>query len=395
MKKTSVCMIAYSEYPSDARIRREAETLAANPHFAVTVIALKEGHRPRTYVMDGVRVREVNLARYRGTRACKYIAAYLAFALRAFYHCSKIFVLENVDVVHVHNMPDFLVFSALLPRLFGKKLVLDIHDSVPETFASKFEMKSAFLFWLLCKEEAISILPSNRVICVNHPQRDTLLRRGVSSGKMYVSMNVPDHKRFFLKSNNNHKAIATNAFNLVYHGTITRRLGLDILIHALAGLVPQIRCIHLHLWGDGELVGEMKGLAATLGIQERVHFYGKIPLPDLPGKLNAMDLGVVSNRRSEAAELMLPVKMMEYIALGIPVVAPRLACIQYYFSEEMVSYYDPGDSQSMQNAILRMYLDEPGRRRQGEQAREFLKRYGWEGQSQDFLNFYSDILQKG
>ena len=100
--------------------------------------------------------------------------------------------------VHVHNLPDFLVLAGLVPRLAGRKVVLDVHDSIPETFATKFSGSST-LWKVLCLEERLSTLLAHRVICVNDPQRDTLVGRGISASKTFVSMNVPDPAIF--KSN--------------------------------------------------------------------------------------------------------------------------------------------------------------------------------------------------
>ena len=76
-----------------------------------------------------------------------------------------------------------------------------------------------------------------------------------------------------------------------------------------------------------------------------------------------MDIGVIGNRRTAAGDLMLPVKMLEYICLDIPVVVPRLKTIEHYFSDDMVAYYEPEDVESLANAIYRLYR-EPGAARQ-------------------------------
>ena len=108
-----------------------------------------------------------------------------------------------------------------------------------------------------------------------------------------------------------------------------------------------------------------------------------------------MDLGIISNRKSIATELMLPVKMMEYIALGIPVVAPRLKAIEYYFDRGMVGYFEPESVDSLAGMILSLYEDASKREKQTEKARVFLERYGWENHQLDLLNLYRQMnLQK-
>ena len=170
-----VCMIVYTKYAIDARVRREAETLASNG-FRVICLTNREGREARRYVLDGVEVQELGVPKYRGKSHAAYIGSYVRFLGAASAACLRLQRRERLDVVHVHNLPDFLVFAALIPRLRGAKVVLDVHDSIPETFASKFSHGN--IRWrALCLEEKLSALVAHRVICVNHPQRDTLVAR--------------------------------------------------------------------------------------------------------------------------------------------------------------------------------------------------------------------------
>jgi glycosyltransferase involved in cell wall biosynthesis len=149
--------------------------------------------------------------------------------------------------------------------------------------------------------------------------------------------------------------------------------------------------LELHLWGRGDCLEVLQDRAEALGIDDRVFFHGMVPVEELSLALVDMDLGVVPNRKSAATDLMLPVKLMEYIALGIPVVAPKLKAIEYYFTDEMVSLFEPENVDAMAEAILRMYRDDLGRKLQSEMAKAFLQEYGWEKQSQDFINYYLGV----
>jgi glycosyltransferase involved in cell wall biosynthesis len=185
-----VCMIAYTQYKYDHRIHREAETLAGQDGYHVSLIVPKEDYIAKIYKEQGVEVRELNMQQYQGKHKRKYIASYVKFMIRAFFVCQKLLWLRQVDIFHIHNMPNFLVFSAVLARLWRKKLILDIHDSVPETYAAKFnENRNKILFWLLCCEEALCCRLVHKIICVNHPQRDVLVNRGINPEKITISMN--------------------------------------------------------------------------------------------------------------------------------------------------------------------------------------------------------------
>ena len=262
-------MIAYTDYLTDARVRREAETLAALPEYKVTFLALKEGISPKTYSVDGVQIIELNINKYRGKGNIKYLISYCRFILLAFLTCNKLFFKRQIHLVHVHNMPDFLIFSAILPRLFQKKVILDIHDSMPETYSTKFAGGSnRLLFKMLCIEEAVCCALANKVICVNHLQRDVLVKRGLDSKKITVSMNVPDHKKFSMKKNGKGVQKSRKGFRLVYHGTLAKRLGVDLAIEAAAMLVDEIPGLELNILGHGDDMQEFVELSRNLGIDE-------------------------------------------------------------------------------------------------------------------------------
>ena len=386
-------MIVYTDYSADTRVRREAETLAAMSQHNVIVLALKESALPRTYDIDGVKVIELTEPKYCGKNKLRYVCSYIKFTALSFFVCTKLFVLRQVDIVHVHNMPDFLVFAGLVPRLFGKKLILDVHDTVPETFMVKFNTSRPMLFKSLCFEESISCALAHKIICVNHVQRDVLVKRGISLEKMHICMNVPDHKRFNSKNTKKTGNRDHSGFRMVYHGTIVKRLGIDLAIEAVARLINEIPALEFHIWGkSGDDLDEFVALSEELGIKDRIYFLSKsVSLENLPSKLLGMDLGVVGNRKNIATELMLPVKMLEYISLGIPVVVPRLKGIEYYFSDEMVCYYEPENVDSMASAILKLYKDKSMRKKQAEKAKAFLDQYGWEKHRMGLIGLYESL----
>lgn len=384
-------MIAYTNYAFDARVRREAETLVAHGYHVVC-LTTSNGRPSRQFSLRGVEVHELGVAKYRGRSPLAYLASYLRFLLSLSVVCVRLLLRGDLDVVHVHNLPDFLVLAGLLPRLAGRKVVLDVHDSVPETFASKFGA-SSFMRWTLCLEERLSALVAHQVICVNHLQRDTLVARGVPYGKTFVSMNVPDPRIFDRAAPRRMRPRGGAEFNLVYHGTMAHRLGVDLIIQAVARLRSRIPRLRLHLWGDGDDLAAFQELARELDLDDCILFAPEgVPIEELPERLAEMDLGVLANRRSAACQLMLPVKLLEYVALRVPAVAPRLRTIQHYFANDMVAYYDAEDVDSMADAIHALYATPDVRSRQAERARGFLREYGWERQGAELVNLYQGLM---
>jgi glycosyltransferase involved in cell wall biosynthesis len=394
--KKHICMIAYTNYASDARVRREAETLASTGEFEVSFLALMEGEFAKSYELENVKIIELNVDKYRGKNKFKHLLSYLKFLFLSFCKCNRLLFSDQLDVVHVHNMPNFLVLAGVLPRLFGKKMILDVHDSTPETYFAKYGKKpNRLIFKILCWEERIFCGMVHKIICVNHVQRDELAKRGIPSQKIAISMNVPDPKWFQTGSvtkDKKHKHNNNNNIKLIYHGTIAKRLGIDLAIRALAKICHADHCIEFYIIGDGDGLDECTELSYYLDLDRYVHFTKRmVPLESLLNILENMNVGIIANRDNLATELMLPVKLLEYVSLDIPAVAPRLKAIEHYFTDDMVSYFEPENVDSLACAILNLCNDENKRKIQAEKAKTFLDRYGWEKHREDLINLYREL----
>jgi glycosyltransferase involved in cell wall biosynthesis len=385
-------MIAYTSYPSDARVRREAETLTATGEYAVTFLTLQEKDTARSYEIENVKIIELNVKKYRGHNKINHLKSYLKFLFLAFCKCGSLFFTRQLDVVHIHNMPNFLVLAGVLPRLFGKKMILDIHDSTPETYFARYgKTANQLLFKILCWEETLCCKFVSKVICVNHVQRDVLVKRGIPSKKITISMNVPDPKWF--RTNGMPKDIKhSKKLKMIYHGTIAKRLGIDLAIRAFAKICRNDSEMEFHILGYGEGIDECMELCRLLDLDDHVYFSKKLlPLESLLDILKDMDVGIVANRENAATELMLPVKLLEYISLNIPVVVPRLRAIEYYFTDEMVSYFEPENVDSLAHAMLTLFNDARKRKTQAEKAKSFLDQYGWDSHKMDLINLYKEL----
>ena len=297
MKK--VLMIAYTDYRYDARIRREAETLSRTNEFQVAILTLMEGERPRCFEMGGVRVIEVKQKKYDGESKLRYILSYLQFFLRCAVISTRVFFKGDADIIHVHNMPDILVFSAMVPRILGCKLILDIHDSMPETYLSKYAGYNSAVFKLLCLEESVSAVMAHRVICVNAIQKEVVAGRGIKPDKITISMNVPDPILFPVLSRSRNGTKTDRAFRMIYHGTIADRLGVDLVVQAMARIAGRVPELQFHIWGKATpALDDIERLGNELNVADRLHVLrGGVPLEKLADELRIMDIGVIGNRK--------------------------------------------------------------------------------------------------
>jgi len=382
MKK--ICMVAYTNYLSDARPRREAETLSRRGD-QVDFVALAEPGRPATETVKGVRLFRVRQQRYRGASGLSYILAYLRFLCTGAMKVGRLFAKERYDIVYVHTMPDLLVLSAFVPKLFGARTVLNIHDMMPELYMSKFGISEKHpLIRFLAFQEQLSIRLADKVICVHDPHRDVLCRRGAPRAKITVLPNVPDPRVFRI---GHAAAPVEDSFRIVYHGTITRRLGLDIAVRAFAKAADSCFGARFEIFGDGDAAGELQVQIADSGVADRIHFTRRMFRVEAIGEMiQGASVGIVPNRRDVATEYMLPVKLLEYVHLGIPVMAPRLMTIQYYFAEDQLAYYEPGDEDELADLILLLYANPRKRADLAKKGAEFAKQLNWETLKEKLYN---------
>ena len=387
MKK--ICMVAYTNYLSDARPRREAETLVRRGD-RVDFIALNEKDRPAVETIQGVRVFRVRQERYRGDGGLSYGFAYLRFLCAATVKLVRLFLRERYDVVYLHTMPDLIVLVGLIPKLFGARIVLNIHDMMPELYMSKFGISEKHpLIRLLAFQEQFSIRLADKVICVHHPHRDVLCKRGAPLEKITVLPNVPD-PLVFRSEGSAQKTEGT--FRIIYHGTIARRLGLDLAVRAFAMAAKSCPGARFEIFGDGDAGDDLEAQINASGVEDRIDFSRKMfRVESIAQMIQGASVGIIPNRRDVATDYMLPVKLLEYVHLGIPVIAPRLLAIQYYFGEDQVEYYEPGDVDELVDCICRLYAD-PGKREElVRKGAEFAKKFSWDTLKEELYKVVDDV----
>jgi glycosyltransferase involved in cell wall biosynthesis len=169
-------------------------------------------------------------------------------------------------------------------------------------------------------------------------------------------------------------------------------LGIDLAVETVSRLKGEIPGIRFNILGTGKDLDEFVELSREFGVDDCVHFIRKsYPLEKLPALLATMDIGIIPNRKNVTTELMLPVKLLEYVAIGIPVVSARLKTIEHYFSDDMICYFEPESVESMASAILELYRNKKKRQEQVINARKFIERYGWEKHQMELIKLYQNL----
>lgn len=389
-----ILMVAYTNYRRDPRVRREAEALIELGH-EVTFLASRQAGQPDEEIIEGVKVIKLpGLGNHRRSVAV-YLLDYGLFFLLATWHIT----LQPLRyaLIHVNNMPDFLVFSAWLPRLLGRPVIHDVHDLMPELYGEKFgEGKGGWMIALLKMQERWAGRFASAVVTVEERLRQILAGRGIQREKIHVLMNLPDD-RIFKPGAAPLEKRRSDPFVIVYHGTLARRLGLDLAIEAVAQIGDAIPVLELRIIGDGEERANLIALRDRLGLQGRVTFSeGFVPVQQIPELIVDADMGIVPLRISAGTDIMLPTKLLEYVSLGIPTACPRTTTIGLYFDENMVEFFEAGNVDSLAAAIVRLAIDTEHRKRLAAQAtRRFGAEHRWGRHKQVYTDLVELLLNRG
>jgi glycosyltransferase involved in cell wall biosynthesis len=319
--------------------------------MTVDLICLGDENEPKRETLDGLNVVRLPISHRRGGRL-SYAYNYSAFILISAFILAGRSLRRRYDLVYVHNMPDILVLSSLVPKALGAKVILDQHDPMPELMMTIFNLNSTsrsvrLLSWL----EKWSIARANLVITVNVACKRIFGSRSCSPEKIGVVMNSPDEEIFpfrAVRSYSSPNQASTKRFVMMYHGSLVERNGLDLAVDALGRVRKAVPSAELRIYGrTTPFLERVMGEVQSKGLTDCVHYLGPKRLEDLVGEIEDCDVGVIPNHRSAFSEINTPTRIFEYLALGKPVIAPRAAGICDYFDDRSLVFFKLGDAEDL------------------------------------------------
>ncbi len=349
-----VAMVTFSSYPFDPRPRRAVDALIGEG-ATIDLICLGTEKEARRESLDGINVIRIPLKHPRRGKF-EYGLRYGAFILAS----SMIFAMRSLsrryDLVYVHNMPDILVASSLIPKAMGAKVVLDLHDPMPELMMTIFRTPEENRSVRLMKRlEKWSIARTDLAITVNIACKRIFSSRSCPAEKIAVVMNSPDHEIFPFRTPQPYDPTnqgVNKPFVIMYHGSLVERNGLDVALDAFAQVQGSMPRAELRIFGASTpFLEHVMEMARSKGLQGAVHYLGRRQLEDLVPEIDKCDVGVIPNHRNAFTEINTPTRVFEYLAMGKPVIAPSTQGIRDYFSKDSLLFFEPGNAADLAKQI--------------------------------------------
>ncbi len=389
MKGLRVCMPTYSFYENDNRVRRYAEALVKAGN-SVDIFSLRRKGQGSFEVIDGVQVHRIQQRVKNERSALSYFLKLVVFLLKSARIVTWHHLKKRYDLVHVHNIPDFEVFAAVVPKLMGSKIILDIHDIVPELFCSKFKGSlSAVWFKIMCWKEKISAAFADHIIVSNDIWLNRITERSAGRDKCSVLLNYPDPAIFSrrLPSSNDGREF------VLYPGTLNRHQGLDIALEAFSRIKDQVPKVDFHIYGEGAALDALIELSKKLKIQDRVQFKGIVPLNQISDIMAGAKCGIVPKRAEVFGNEAFSTKILEFMTLGVPLVVANTAIDRYYFDSSLVLFFNPGNVEHLAEKLLLLLTDEKLREKLVKNSLEFVKDYSWAKKQQTYFSIVNSLME--
>lgn len=373
-------VVVHSFFLRDSRAFRHARALV-DRGWEIDVVCARDAGEPTTETRGGIRIRRMP-GRRRGGSARRKVFEYASFGLASLVTVTFLWIRRRHRLVYVLGIPNFIVFSALVPRLLGARVLLDMRDPFPEFYLSKYgaHERGGAPRWLLA-EERLSARFASRVLAV-HPPLARLYTRSVPLDRISVVWNAPNTSLF-----TDEPSTARNPEDrtLLYTGTVTYPYGVDIAIEAVARLREEIPGLRLRIVGHGELMETLPELARAEGVADRVSFEPFVPFDEVADIVGTSWVGVQPNRDVPVMEMSLSTKILEWCHQGLPVVVGRTPPLEELFPSDELLFHDRGDLDEMCNRIREAHADPDRLTRRAKGAQEAVRKLRYDDEIKTFV----------
>lgn len=388
-----ICVIRQGWFPMDPRVAREVDALLDAGH-EVDIVCLRRQDEPRHERKGRLRVLRVPFMAQRRGGAVRYMLQYGLFLVMASLIVTARHLRRRYDVVQANSLPDPLVFAALVPRLLGARVMLDLHECMPEFFATKFGRPMQHpLVRVVAAAEQASIRFAHFAITCTDQMREAFVSRGAAVDRIGVIHNTAN-ETVWNPERHPPRPRRDGTFTLICHGSIEPRYGLDTAIRAVALLRDELPELRLRIYGEGSQLPELEELVKELGVTDRVWFSGGfVPMDELVAAVADADAGIVAMTRDEFRDLTHCNKMYDLIAMRRPVLSSWTRSVAAYFSDDALLFFESENEHDLARRIRELHASPELGNRAAERAAEEIERLRWPVQRALYQGFVADLAE--
>jgi len=380
--------------PFDRRVWQEANTLREAGYEVSIICPVGKGFEKSREVINDIHIYRHPLP-VEASGAVGYVLEYSMALFWEFVLSIRVLLARGFDVIHACNPPDTIFLIGRFFKLFGKKFIFDHHDINPELYEAKFNRRD-FFYRLLCLLERWTFRTADISIATNESyQKIAIERGGMSPGHVFVVRSGPDLRR--LKIVPPVDALKKGRKYLVgYVGTMGKQEGIDYLLRAAHLIVNDMNRtdVHFGIVGGGPALEEMKTYATTLGLGDYVTFTGRVPDQEMLEMLNTADVCVNSDVGNVMNDKSTMNKIMEYMALGKPIVQFDLT--EGRFSAQEASLYAEWNNElDLARKIVQLLDDPEARAKMGAFGRKRVEsELEWKFEAPRLLRAYDAVFAR-
>ena len=388
-----VCMIALSSYPQDPRIRRQAEALD-EAGYEVDILCRYYRDQPSKEKLGRITAYRImhappqeNMIKYSLQSGIFLIVAFIRLLLLSFK--------RKYSVIQAHNLPDYLVFAGVLHKLFGVKLILDIHDPSFDLFEEKWPGKrNRIIKYFVRIVEKFSCKLSYRLITVTNTCKERLVERGNPPDKITLMLNTAN-ENIFVFNNGREFNVINEGVKILYHGTIARRFGLHNAIRAMKILIKDVPNAILNIYGiyENSYRNKLEKIVEELELADIVKLNEVVMREQIPELISNNDIGIVPYLQTDYMNLALPTKVFEYVAAGLPVVSTRLKDLYKTFDSSSITYVETDKPEEIAKAIIFLCHHPTERKQQIITAKQKLSGISGLVMKKRFVALYDELTQ--
>jgi len=393
-KSLKACMVYYQYFGS--LLYREAMALQEGG-FEVDIICLRNSKKENVIEkFDNINLYQIQTRTYAEKNPIFYFLKLGLFFFKSFLFLTILGFFKRYNLIHVTAPPDVMVFNAIIPKIIGAKIILDIHDIGPELYMRKLGVgKDKQIIRFLKFLEKISGIFADHVIIVTDLWRDKLIARSVPPEKCSVLLNVPDENIFSpLGLKDGQKS--SNKFNLFYHGSLEEHFGVDTLLKSMLIINEKASNITLHIYSGkkGRLYNEFKDFVQKNEMTDCVTYHDYVPFYELPMILKDADIGIVPTKGGIFSSETISMKSLEYISLGIPIIITSTDAHKYYFNDSMVKFFKPGCHKELADCVLELFRKPEMRQKMITNSKTFIEKNGWREAKKGYLDTVNKLVKK-